>query len=120
MTESEVRSDGTDNLRAARQINALAFNAVGRALSEADVFVRLDDRQKIASAVLEAVQDEIERQVIEEFGARFADACLGSIVWPPTPKPSLRQRIRDGLIVAYWIAVVSIVTVIGIALEITR
>lgn len=38
----------------------------------------------------------------------------------PGPKPSLWQRICDCLVIAYWVAVVSIVTVIGIALEITR
>lgn len=56
----------------AKRIEALAFNAVTRALAEADVFVRLTDRQKIASAVLEAVQDEHERQVREEIAKEQA------------------------------------------------
>ncbi len=61
----------TDDLSASQRINALAFNAVTRALSEADVFVRLTDRQRIAAAVLEAIQDEHEQQVREEIAARI-------------------------------------------------
>lgn len=47
------------------RIYALAFNAVGQALGNADIWLRLTVRQAVARAVLAAVLPEHEKQVRE-------------------------------------------------------
>lgn len=45
------------------RLDAIAFNALSKALGDVDRFVSLTERQKVASTVLAAVLPEHERQV---------------------------------------------------------
>jgi hypothetical protein len=45
------------------RVHALAFNALTKAVGEADVFVRLSDREAITAAVVTAVRSELADQI---------------------------------------------------------
>jgi hypothetical protein len=74
------------------RVHALAFNALTKALGDADVFVRLSDRENITAAVVTAVGDEIARRISEKIGyGNLNDREIGlnwasRIASPPRPR----------------------------------
>jgi hypothetical protein len=73
-----------------QRIDALAFNAVGQALGDADEWLRLTVRQKVARAVIAAVLPEHEKQVRAKVAERIADV------------PEARDDEDPDYVEAYW------------------
>lgn len=77
-------------------IHALAFNAITRALAEADRFVSLSEREAVTAAVEAAIETEIRADERERVAREILGHKTGCTEHPmPFGKPSCWKCSRD-------------------------